>query len=411
MAKMPAMTSAELVELRRVREIMVVSSDGEFRKYVSVEDAQKAIADNISADAFKDAVMSKLIDASDASKIGTTGDRTLDTPPPIKQVNNMELYSRRKRAAETTRSSYRYDLPVEFRNQVIFLWAQAAGYRETPIPRRPVAPYDLEGMGILQANQFFNRVLNAFCEAHCLLSLPESNQFDGPCIALRVYFQECSDDDALDIIELTFREIFTAQEDPNFGGYVQPTLKASEAVKKLNRRFQEHAIGFRLEQGMIIPIDSELLHTEAVEPAMQLMHIQGYKGALGEFLLAHKYFRQGPDHYDDCLTNCLKALESALKQIIELRKWDMPGDAKFDNLFAEVKKKGLFPPFLGSHLGELKKFLQAVAVIRNEEGAHGSGSVPNEVPDHLVAYQLHLTASAIVFLIRANEDFGKRKLK
>jgi Domain of unknown function (DUF7014) len=87
----------------------------------------------------------------------------------------------------------------------------------------------------------------------------------------------------------------------------------------------------------------------------------------------------------------------------------MPGEAKFDNLFAVVKKKDLFPSFLGSHLGELKKFLQAVAVIRNEEGAHGAGSVPNKVPDHLVAYQIHLTGSAIVFLIHCNENFGKSK--
>jgi hypothetical protein len=62
-------------------------------------------------------------------------------------------------------------------------------------------------------------------------------------------------------------------------------------------------------------------------------------------------------------------VESTLQKIIVLRGWEMPGEAKFDNLFNEVKKKGLFPPFLGSHLGELKKFLQTVAVIRNEEGA------------------------------------------
>jgi hypothetical protein len=139
------------------------------------------------------------------------------------------------------------------------------------------------------------------------------------------------------------------------------------------------------------------------------MFANGYEGALAEFQLALQYYRQGADHYDDCLTNCLKALESTLQKIIELRKWEMPGKAKFDGLFAEVKKKGLFPTFLGSHLDELKKLLQTVAVIRNEESGHGSGAVPNEVPDHLVAYQIHLTGSAIVFLIRCNEDYDKKK--
>jgi AbiJ N-terminal domain 4 len=320
----------------------------------------------------------------------------------------MELYSKRKMAAENPPTQYRYDLPTEFRNQVIFVWAQSVGYRETAIPRRPVAPYDLENMAILQVNQFFNRILNAFCEAHYLLSLPDSGQFDGPCVALRAYFQKCSDDDALDIIELTFQEMFTAQEDLNFGAYIQPALKASEAIEKLNQRFQEHAIGFRLEQGRIVRLDSEFLHSETTEQALTLMHSKSYEGALEEFQLALKYYRQGPSHYDDCLTNCLKAVESTLQKIIESHSWEIPGKAKFDNLLTEVKKKGLFPPFLGGHLGELEKFLQAVAVIRNEEGGHGSGSLPNEIPDHLIAYQIHLTGSAIVFLVRSSEEFKKR---
>jgi hypothetical protein len=264
-------------------------------------------------------------------------------------------------------------------------------------------------MATLQVNQFFNRILNAFCEAHYLLSLPGSARFEGPCLALRVYFQECSDDDALDVIELIFSEMLIAQHNSNFSAYIQPALKSPEAMEKLNQRFQEHAIGYRLEQGKIIRIDSEFLHAEAVEPALQLMYAKGYEGALQEFQMAQKYYRQGADHFDDCLTNCLKALESVLQKIIELRNWEMPGAPKFDNLFAEVRNKGLFPSILSSHLGELKKFLQAVAVIRNEEGAHGSGSMPNEVPEHLVAYQIHLTGSAIVFLIRCNENFGKVK--
>jgi hypothetical protein len=320
----------------------------------------------------------------------------------------MELYSKRKKAAENPPTVYRYDIPIEFRNQIVFIWAKAAGFTEAPIPPRPVAPYDLQNVAILQVNQLFNRVLNAFCEEHCLLGLPGSTQFNGPCSALRVYFQKCSDDEALDIIELTFREMFTAQNDSAFSAYVQPSLESSEAVKKLNQRFQEHAIGYRLEQGKIIRIDSEFLHAEAVEPALHLMYANGYEGALDEFQRALQYYRQGADHYADCLTNCGKALESTLQKIIELRKWEMPGKAKFDSSFTEVKKKGLFPPFLGSHLEELKKFLQTVTIIRNES-AHGSGAVPNEVPDHLVAYQIHLTGSAIVFLIRCNEDYDKKK--
>ena len=321
----------------------------------------------------------------------------------------MELYSKQKVSMENLAKVCRYDLPLEFRNQVIFIWAKAAGYSDNPVPRGRIAPYDIEKMVAQITNQLFNKVRSDFCEEHGLTGLPEAGLFDTPSQSVRKFFQSCPDDQALDIIQLTFNEILAAEKSPDFLGYVQPSLGATEAVEKLNARFQERAIGFRLDQGRIVRLDSEFLHAETTEPALTFMHAKGYEGALEEFQLAHKYYRQGPDHYDDCLTNCLKALESTLQKIIQLRKWNMPGEAKFDNLFAEVKKRGLFPPFLGTHIGELKKFLQTVAVIRNEEGGHGSGPVPNKVPEHLVAYQIHLTGSAIVFLIHCNEEYGKRR--
>ena len=321
----------------------------------------------------------------------------------------MELYSKQKMSAENLPKACRYDLPFEFRNQVIFIWAKAAGYSDNPIPPGRIAPYEMEKMASLIANQLFNKVRSDFCEEHGLTGLPETGLFDTPSQSVRKFFQSCPDDQALDIIQLTFNEISAAQKISDFMSYVDPSLGATEAVAKLNGRFLEHSIGYRYEQGKIIRIDSEFLHAEAVEPALQLMYAQGYEGAFQEFQLAHRYYRQRPEHYDDCLTNCLKALESTLQKIIELRKWKMPSAPKFADLFAEVRNKGLFPSSLSNHFGELKQFLQAVAVIRNEEGAHGSGSMPNEVPEYLVAYQIHLTGSAIVFLIHCNENYGKNK--
>lgn len=319
----------------------------------------------------------------------------------------MELYSKRKRAAEEPPTACRYDLPDGFKRQVWHIWNDSIGY----LQEVPVASiidhdrYDLRREDAILS--LYARINKFLCEEHGKTSLPGSST----CHALYLWFMEADTDTALDIIEGTFAGIQIGQKDRNFVQLMGPSIKLSfsEAVAKLNRRFMEHAVGYRYEQGRIVRIDSDFLHAEAVEPAMRLMHTQGYKGALEEFLLAQKYYRQGADHYDDCLTNYLKAVESTLQKIIELRQWQMPGEAKFDNLFTEVRKKGLFPPFLGSHLGELKKFLQTVAVIRNEEGAHGAGSVPNEVPDHLVAYQIHLTGSAIVFLIRSNDEYGRRK--
>jgi hypothetical protein len=319
----------------------------------------------------------------------------------------MELYSKRKKALENPPTAFRYDLPKEFRNQVWHIWNDAIGSVQlAPLPSPLYRGLNLSGS--LRSDRIcalYAQINMALCDEYGIVDLPGSS----PCDALFQWFLAADTDTALDIIQVSFLGIAAGQNRQEFMVQVQPRLSAVDAVAKLNQRFQEHAIGYRLEQPRIIRIDSEFLHAEAVEPALHSMFANGYEGALAEFQLALQYYRQGADHYDDCLTNCLKALESTLQKIIELRKWEMPGKAKFDGLFAEVKKKGLFPTFLGSHLDELKKLLQTVAVIRNEESGHGSGAVPNEVPDHLVAYQIHLTGSAIVFLIRCNEDYDKKK--
>ena len=316
----------------------------------------------------------------------------------------MELYSKQKKATENPPSRLRYDLPQEFKNQVWHIWRDSIGF----VQNTPRTTIFVDRLGLESQDQtcaYYSKINKALCEEWGVVDLRGSS----PCDALFRAFSAADTDKALDIIQVSFAGISAAQRDREFMMWVQPQLRAAEATKKLNQRFQEHSIGYRLDNGRIVRIDSEFLHSETTEPALALMYAKGYEGALGEFQLALKYYRQGPDHFDDCLTNCLKAVESALQKIIGLRRWNIPGEAKFDNLFAEVKKRGLFPPFLGSHLGDLKKFLQAVAVIRNEEGAHGSGSTPNAVPDHLVAYQIHLTGSAIVFLIRCNEDYDNRK--
>jgi hypothetical protein len=308
--------------------------------------------------------------------------------------------------SEPKSNSYRYDLPEGFRNQFLFIMKEAFGFSKSPY-QSSIHLSDTDGVRAFAIYNIYSQICTEFCESEGLLNLPGITLPTTPLQALWSFFLSANKEQALRIIEIAIRSIPVAQNNVEFALYVYPTISADEAIAKLNQRFLENAIGYRMENGKIIRIDSEFLHAETIDPALRLLHAMGYKGALDEFQLALDHYRH--QHYDDCITNCLKALESTLQKIIELRKWEMPGKSKFDNLFAEVKKKGLFPPFLGSHLGELEKFLQAIAVIRNEEGGHGSGALPNEVPDHLVAYQIHLTGSAIVFLIRCNENYCTTK--
>lgn len=75
MAETAEKTAAEL-ELARRNDIMAVATDKDFRAHFTIDDAQRAIAENTSADAVKDMVIRKIISANDSARVGTLGDHT-----------------------------------------------------------------------------------------------------------------------------------------------------------------------------------------------------------------------------------------------------------------------------------------------------------------------------------------------
>jgi HK97 family phage major capsid protein len=74
MADTAVVPSAAELDIARRNEIMAVATDKDFRRYTSLDDAQRAIAENTSANAFKDAVTRKIVEANDVTKVGTAGD-------------------------------------------------------------------------------------------------------------------------------------------------------------------------------------------------------------------------------------------------------------------------------------------------------------------------------------------------
>lgn len=317
----------------------------------------------------------------------------------------MELYSKRKKAAENPPTAFRFDLPLEFKNQVWFIWREALGFVQSTHIQSPytITMHSFESIRQDLICEVYSQINQTLCDEHGITGLPGT----GPCDALFQWLLQAETDIALDIIQVSFSTIQRLSS--YFENVVQPSLNANDAVLKLNRRFQEHAIGYRFELGRIIRIDSEFLNSEVTEPALRLLFQQGYEGALSEFQLAHEHYREGKSRYDDCLTNCLKALESVLKTICRRRNWNYKETDGAAKLVGIVLGNGLIPSYLQSHFDGLRATLESgVPTIRNREGGHGSGEYPNYVPEYLVAYQLHLTASAIFMLVRANEIYGKK---
>ena len=181
-------------------------------------------------------------------------------------------------------------------------------------------------------------------------------------------------------------------------------INVKNVISELNQRFREHAVGYQYESDQIIRVDSEFIHTEAVKPALQLLSNPIYKGAQEEFLKAHEHYRHG--RYDSALTDCLKAFESTMKIILDKHGWEY--DKNRDTASKLINcciRNELIPKFWTDHFNSLSNMLtSSIPTPRNKLSGHGKGNDDIEVPEHLIQYVLHMTASTIVFLIKADES-------
>lgn len=204
------------------------------------------------------------------------------------------------------------------------------------------------------------------------------------------FFAETEIEKSLDAVELFFR---SANHVDIF----------DDAVNELNHRFKEHGVGYQYENGQIIRIDSQLIHEKIVRPALQLLNDKHYAGAEQEFLKAHEHYRNG--NSKEALNECLKSFESVMKAICKKREWAYSNNATSKTLIQICLKNELIPHFWQKHYSSLEDLLKhSVPTARNKLSGHGQGSDIETVPDYLVAYMLHMTASAIVFLIEAEKN-------
>jgi len=282
-----------------------------------------------------------------------------------------DLFSKRqKRLRGEVPDVYTYDdIPQTFRTQVILLWR------------------DIDPLG-----HYFQHMVKILCKEYGMFRLCDA--VDG--LGYRNYeeelarfFYECTEaEQVLDVIELAFK-------------FIQIKCGMDQPVEELNLRFKEHGIGYQFE-GRIVRVDSQLVHQEAVKPALTLLSSSEYAGAQQEFLSAYEHYRQGK--HKEAMNDALKAFESTLKVICTKRKWKFNATATASKLLDICYQNELIPAFWQSHMTGLRATLEGgVPTGRNKTSAHGQGAVPTNVPDHLVSYVLHMTASTIVFLVKAEQ--------
>lgn len=251
-----------------------------------------------------------------------------------------------------------------------------------------------------RANNGYKYIVETLCHEYGVFSLSSSkNANKGIYIEELTHFflQEQNVERVLDAVELSFQKI-----DSKISDFVSPE-ESNAAIEELNVRFKEHGIGYEYLDGKIIRIDSEFIHSEAVKPALRLLQQKEYAGAQEEFLEAYEHYRLA--NSKEALNKCLNAFESVMKAICEKRKWSYDKNDTSKKLIEICLEKGLIPQFWQLQYTSLRNLLESsIPTGRNRMSGHGQGTSPQVVPDYIVAYMLHMTASAIVFLAEAEKN-------
>lgn len=208
-------------------------------------------------------------------------------------------------------------------------------------------------------------------------------------------------DEYLDALEILMRSIDTYVRQNTYDFEKVTKLKPDDAIAEINARILEAGFGYQFEGGEIVQINSLLLHQEAVVPALRLTAKKGFEAANAEYLKSHESFRHAD--YETCLTECAKAFESVLKVIGTQRKWNFQETDPASKLIAAAVDAGFLQSYVAAGFTSLRAMLESgVAPVRNKTAAHGAGTQSRVVPKELAAFQLHQTASVIVFLIESH---------
>lgn len=259
-----------------------------------------------------------------------------------------------------------------------------------------------DSFGQENRTEYYAHMHKALCREYGVFSLaPKHEQHSSTnLMSIANYLLSTQDvEHVLDIVELFLRTLDSPVRESQFWRRMG-TLDPDKAIAEVNTRFREHGVGFEYVSGELIRIDSQLVHSEVVKPALQLLKDKRFVGANQEFLSAHEHYRHA--RYKECLVDCLKAFESTMKIVCSIKGWQYKPTDTAKNLIEICVNNGLFASFLQSQLGSLRSILESgVPTVRNKLAGHGQGSGVTNVTEQTARYSLHLTAANILLVIES----------
>lgn len=297
-----------------------------------------------------------------------------------------EFFSQRQRGEDVPDVLQYDDLPVEFRNQFMYILSDVCNSANDELAMFLAKQYCRE-KGFRKLGRYVIHDSNTAFQA------------------LEEYVEKSTDDELLDLIDFicsTLNWLISSQNFTRYLLYETPNV-IRHAFVELNGRFKQHNLGYEVTKGQLMRIDNQTVHAQYVKPALQLLCDEEFAGAEEEYRNAFEARRAGNNK--DAILNAGKCFESVMKTICE-KKYNI--DAKnlaAKNLLDTLKDNCFFPEYMNNHLNKVIETLKSGApTVRNKVAGHGQGSEITEAPDYLVDYVLGLVAVNTVLLVKLYKE-------
>ncbi len=176
------------------------------------------------------------------------------------------------------------------------------------------------------------------------------------------------------------------------------SVSSGEALEEINFRFEQHAVGYKFENGYVISVESKFVHSEVVKPALVLLSEPLFKKANEEFMRAHRHFRS--EEYKDSINSANRAFETTLKIICDKEGWSYDKGSVAAQLITVLKTNGVFSHNFDRNFDSFIAMLKSgLPSIRNDAGGHGESLLAASVSSEVARFALNLAASNITFII------------
>lgn len=179
--------------------------------------------------------------------------------------------------------------------------------------------------------------------------------------------------------------------EPEYAGYAEDPYVAP--VRYLNDLFASRRIDYRFNaDGRAEWHGDEGAYVEVVRPALDALDDARLAGCRQEFEASRGHLRVGtPKDREDAIEEAGKAVESAMKVLLDARGIARPARETAEPLWIALRDGGVVPT-------PTREAILAPSRLRNEYGGHGQGGEIRAIPDGVPELAVRSAAAAIGYL-------------